>query len=210
MLKKIIALVFLVCSSLAQPTSYWDWSRINIHNISFPASFTWGTTLIAREVEGNPAKDTFSTYAGYIKDNGQIFEATPVGKASDYWNKYKEDIDRMVKHGLTSLCRSLDWAKIEPIEGYFDEAVLTRYIAEFAYAHSRGIKTTIILKEYSDPQWFIDKSGFESKQNIILFERYCLKVFNALQGYVDAYITFWCPDSYAMLGYWTDNHPPFK
>src|SRR5581483_10943243 len=117
MLKKIIITALLLCNAITQTTSYWNWSRIDITTIHFPASFTWGTTIMAREVEGNPANDTFSTYAGHIKNNGQPLEITPVGKAADYCNKYKEDIDRMVQHGITALCRSLDWSKIEPTEG---------------------------------------------------------------------------------------------
>jgi len=181
-----------------------------VTNINFPKSFTWGTTLIARAVEGNTTNDTFSTYAGYIKKNGTIFEQTPVGIASDHWNRYKEDIDLMVKAGLTSFCCTIDWNKIEPTEGNFNQEVLAHYNDKFTYAYTRGIKPIVTFKDYSDPQWFMDKGGFEREQNIVFFERYCLKVFNTLQATVDKYITFWCPDSYAILGYWNDSHPPFK
>src|SRR5438477_11445017 len=100
MLKRIFAACLLLCSTLTHTTSYWNWSRIDVNSINFPQSFIWGTTIIAREVEGNSTNDTFSAYAGRKNRDGKIFQATPVGKACDYWNRYKEDIDLWLNMAL--------------------------------------------------------------------------------------------------------------
>jgi beta-glucosidase len=210
MLKKTIATLLIVCSTLTQATSYWNWSHIDVTNISFPKTFSWGAAVSAREVEGNTTNDTFFEYAHHIRKNGERFVKTAIDNACDHWNRYKEDIDLIKQAGLTSFCCSIEWSKIEPTEGNFDEAALAHYADLCAYAHKNDINVTIVLKDYNDPQWFMKRGGFAVTKNSALFERYCLKICKALQGNVDKYITFWCPDSYAILGYWNDSHPPFK
>lgn len=122
----------------------------------------------------------------------------------------RQDAQLAKEAGLTELCVSIDWAKVEPSPGVFDEEVLQHY-ADFCVALIRsGIEPVIILKDYLDPVWFLKMGAFEKKTNIVVFERYCLKVLKALKGKTYRVITFWNPESYAMLAYWNKSHPPYK
>jgi beta-glucosidase len=213
MLKKIINIstVLVLCTSaLLQGTSYWNWSSIDTSAIQFPTSFAWGTTAFAYEVEGNSINNSWNTSETYVKSDGEAFQQERSGIACDHWNRYKEDIQLMAQAGLTSYCFSIDWSKIEPEHGIFDEVALQHYADVCDELNRNGIKPLIILKDYRDPIWFLNCGAFEKEQNIALFEEYCLKVFSVLQGKAFDYITFWTPDSYAMLAYWNNSHPPFK
>lgn len=213
MFKKIIktsSIVLLCISTLIQGTTYWHWSSINTNDIQFPSSFTWGTTTMACEVEGNSKNDSWTAFESYVHSNGEKFQQVPPGIACDHWNRYKEDIQLIAQQGLTSYCFSLDWSKIEPQQGQFDESALQHYADVCDECNYYGIKPLIIFKDYRDPIWFLNCGGFEKTQNITFFEQYCLKVFTKLQGKVFDYVTFWTPESYAMLAYWNNNHPPFK
>ena len=49
------------------------------------------------------------------------------GQAADFWNRYEEDIDRAV--GLNSTCfrLSVEWGRLEPVQGQIDQHGLQRY-----------------------------------------------------------------------------------
>src|SRR4029079_5376948 len=132
-----------------------------------------------------------------------------VGKGVEHDTRYQEDIQLIKEIGMTEIIYVLDWSKIEPSEGNFNEDVLKRYADEFAECHRNGIKVIVALKGLEDPSWYVQKGAFEKSQNIYIFERYCVVVAQALKNIVDRYITFWSPESYAMLAYWNKTHPPF-
>lgn len=149
--------------------------------MSFPSNFNFGASLFSNEV----------------KDIG-------------HWERYRQDAQLAKEAGLTEFCFSLDWSKIEPMPGVFDEQVLQHY-ADFCIALIRnGVEPVVVLKDYTDPAWFLKMGAFEKQDNIENFERYCLKVFSALKGKAYRFITFWNPESYAMLAYWNKSHPPYK
>ncbi|HSC25300.1 MAG TPA: family 1 glycosylhydrolase [Candidatus Babeliales bacterium] len=149
--------------------------------MSFSSDFKFGTLIFAGEVE-----------------------------KCDHWNRYKEDIQLMKESGLTACSLSIDWEKVEPSLGYFDQQALQHYADACDEFNYNNIEPVIILKDYRDPAWFINCGGFEKDYNIQYFEEYCSKVFEALQGKAYKFITFWSPESYAMLGYWNKTHYPFK
>lgn len=199
-MKKFIAVVLLNLLSIQSHSApYWNWSHIDISRISFPSFFKLGVTNFAYEIEGNSTNTTCHVYA-----NKQA------GIACDHWNRYQEDIELMNDCGITSCCFSLEWAKIEPAPGVFDLEVLQHYFDECSESIRNGIQPIINLKDFRDPVWFIDMGGFEKQENIAYFEQYCMKVFEVLQGQVQKFITFWTPESYAMLAYWNKSLYPFK
>ena len=164
-----------------KPARHGDWQKSHIKRMRFSSNFQFGASLFANEAI-----------------------------ESDHWNRFAEDIQLIKEAGLTTFLFSLDWNKIEPSQGYFDEHILQHYVDFCDELIRNGIEPVIILKDYCDPVWFIDCGGFEKECNIALFERYCSKVLQALQGRTYKVITFWAPESYAMLSYWTKAHAPFK
>jgi beta-glucosidase len=184
MFKKIsLFLGFLVfgANNSVQSVPYWDWNSKNMQSMDFPSNFNFGASIFANESKGY-----------------------------EHWDRYRQDAQRAKEVGLTELCFSLDWSIIEPAPGVFNEDALQHY-ADFCVALIRnGVEPVIILKDYNDPAWFLQSGGFEKSKNIALFERYCLRVFRTLSGKAYRFITFWNPESYAMLAYWNKSHAPYK
>jgi len=206
----LLATGLLCANALTQATSYWNWQSTNTSAIQFPQGFLWGATTLAYEVEGTATNNTWHTHESYVKSDGQPFAKESSGIACDHWNRYAEDAQLMGNIGLNSHCLSLDWSAIEPTPGVFDEQALQHYADVCDEDNRNGVAPMIIFKDYRDPAWFIERGGFEKTSNIALFERYCLKVFQALSGKAYNFITFWAPESYAALAYWNNSHPPFK
>ena len=51
------------------------------------------------------------------------------GQACDHWNRYKEDSQLIQNLGANSYRMSVEWSRIEPQQGVFDEAALDHYAA---------------------------------------------------------------------------------
>jgi len=190
------------------PTTYWKWQNINIGTIQFPASFEWGVTTLAYEVEGYAKTSTWYAWENHVKYDGTPFTTTRSGKGTGHTQNYKEDVQLMKKMGITTYCFSLDWSRIEPEQGRFDETVLQHYADLCDELIKNNIAITAILKDYCDPLWWGYLGGFEYEKNLYLFERYCLKMHEILGTKVDRWITFWAPENYAVLGYLIGNTPP--
>jgi len=210
-IKKTIFFLIICCSFLKTViagTTYWNWQKIAINDVSFPQSFEWGVTSLAHEVDGYAKTSTWYSWEPHTLDNGKPFVATRSGNACKHKKNYKKDVQLMKDMGITSYCFSLDWSRIEPEQGCFDENELQDCLELCIELEKNNIAPIVVLKSHCDPLWFGYIGGFEKEKNIELFERYCLKVYKTLYQKVDRWVTFWAPEAYAMLGYLAGTIPP--
>lgn len=203
------SMIALLTQNTLLPTTYWKWQNINMYGVQFPASFEWGTTTLSYETEGYSKTSTWYTWENHVGNNTtQPFTKTRSGNAAAHIQNYKEDIRLMKEMGITTYCFSLDWSRIEPEQGCFDEAVLQHYVDLCDELTKNNINATVILKDYCDPLWWGYLGGFEYEKNLYIFERYCLKMHQLLGNKVNRWITFWAPENYAVLGYLVGTTPP--
>lgn len=187
-----------------------------------PKTFLWGAGTSAHQVEGGCSPEICSwarwehEHVG-LNDTAQVQELS--GAACNHWNMYTQDIALLKKSlGLNSYRFSVEWAKIEPTEGKFDQAVLDHYAQVCAHLVAQGIKPVIGLHHYTDPCWFMDKGGFAKEENITYFIRFADTLFAYLYKHIykkvtDPHLlpmisTFNSPSGYAAKGYWAGVTPP--
>lgn len=185
-------------------------------DLDFPPDFILGVGTSAYQVDGNCHH---SSYATWPHKNPRYKELA--GKACDHWNLYKEDI-HLMRHelGVAASRFSVEWSRIEPHEGEFDQEALDHYAAVYVEYIRNGIQPFIGFHHYSDPQWFLDKGGFEQPKNKNLFVHFCTRVYQELnaahslaslpENLQPRWITFNSPASYAANGYLTGERPPGK
>src|SRR5579864_9381171 len=70
---------------------------------------------------------------------------TPRGKATDFWNRYKEDVDLAKRLGCRAFRLSLAWARLEPEPGVWDEAACAHYREVLQYLRGAGMTTVVTL-----------------------------------------------------------------
>lgn len=202
--EKLLLLCALILQN-AHATPTWNWSEPEITNVSFPQQFIWGAGTSALQVEGNCTNTSWAT-----AEQTGAFESC-AGIACDHWNRYKEDIQLLASIGLTAYRFSVEWSKIEPHKGIFDEEALQHYQDVVDTLVGHGIKPIITLHHYTDPRWFADEGGFEQPENIHYFVAFARKVIDRLQPHgVYLWLTFNSPDGYAARGYLQATQPPFK
>ena len=90
---------------------------------AFPDGFLWGAATAAHQVEGgNVNSDMWELEWA----TPSIF-AEPSGDACDHYHRYAEDMALMAELGFNAYRFGVEWARIEPEEGWFSRAELDHY-----------------------------------------------------------------------------------
>ena len=135
----------------------------------FPSDFLWGVAHAGHQVEGdNSNSDTW--FAELVSPT--VFKE-PSGKACNNWELWREDIDLAVGMDLNAYRFSVEWARVEPSEGTFDEAVLDHYEAIVDYCVEVGLAPVVTFNHFTSPHWFAKRGSWLDDKAPELFARYC-------------------------------------
>ena len=135
---------------------------------SFPADFLWGVAHAGHQVEGdNSNSDTW--FAELVSPT--VFKE-PSGKACNNWELWREDIDLAVGMNLNAYRFSVEWARVEPSEGTFDEAVLDHYEAIVDRCLEVGLAPVVTFNHFTSPHWFAMRGSWLDAKAPELFARY--------------------------------------
>jgi beta-glucosidase len=172
----------------------------------FPDDFQLGVSSAATQIEGGDTNNNWYAWAcgGHIKDG-----TSPV-VANDHYRRWKEDLDLMVAMGIRNNRFGLEWSRIEPKEGCFDEEALAHYRTEIQAMVDAGIRPLLTLHHFSNPIWFEEMGAFENPACLNIFLRFTDKIVRTLGDLVSEYITINEPNVYAMNGYMGVGFPPGK
>lgn len=169
----------------------------------FPNNFYWGAASAAYQVEGGIENTDWAEAAR----QGRV----PVcGRACDHYNRYEEDFDLAKSLGHNAHRFSVEWARIEPEEGKFDEEAIEHYRKVLLALKARGLTPFITLWHFTLPLWFSEKGGFERKDSAEIFARYCSFVVSRLSDLCVHFSTINEPSVYGSNGWLRGSWPPFK
>ncbi len=171
-----------------------------------PEGFLMGSATAATQIEGGDENNNW--YDWYRK--GHITDGTSCTRANDHWNRYAEDIDIMGRMNHKVYRMGLEWSRIEPRNGNFDESAIKHYRDELLLLRSKGIKPLVTLHHFSHPIWFVDEGGFEKEASVKYFERYVKYAVENLGDLAEEYITINEPNVYMANGYVFGTWPPGK
>ncbi|MFC1630089.1 glycoside hydrolase family 1 protein [Patescibacteria group bacterium] len=166
-------------------------------NTEFPKGFLWGTATSSYQVEGGIENSNWSL-------------KYPAGKACDHYNLYEKDFDLMKELNQNAYRFSIEWSKIEPKEGKFDQKEIDHYKEMLKALKKRGISAMATLHHFTIPVWMSEKGGFSNKKSCDYFSRFSNKVFSELKDLVDFWITSNEPIIFASKGYLEKSWPPQK
>lgn len=146
--------------------------------MSFPKGFMIGAATAAHQVEGNNIHSDY--WAQELLPHTSFAE--PSGLACDHYNRFEEDIRLLAGAGLNAYRFSVEWARIEPEEGKFDEAEIEHYRAVIACCRAHGVEPIVTLHHFTSPVWLIRKGGWEAESTVEDFRRYAAYVTEKLGG----------------------------
>ena len=163
----------------------------------FPGDFLWGAATAAHQVEGD---NTNSDWWEWEHRAGTPVRE-PSGRACEHYTRYPDDIHALKELGLNTYRYSVEWARIEPRDGEFDETQLTHYRAMTEAVRAEGLTPMVTLHHFTLPKWVADRGGWTSSGTADRFARYCQKVVDRLGDIVDWWCTINEPGNVAVGGY---------
>lgn len=163
---------------------------------SFPKGFLWGASTAAHQVEGNNINADIwpmenlpgTTFAERSGDAANSFELWPV------------DLDLVQGMGLNAYRFSLEWARIEPDQGHFSNAMLDHYKAIVDGCHARGLHPVVTFNHFTTPRWFAALGGWLNPEAPSLFERFCARAAKHMAGGIGHALTLNEPNLAGILG----------
>src|SRR5690349_19808431 len=93
----------------------------------FPTGFLWGAATAAHQAES--AGQAASDWSIWEKIPGRVKNGDLAANGPDEWDHYDDDFALARSLGHNAYRFSLDWARIEPTQGTFDEAAIAHYRA---------------------------------------------------------------------------------
>lgn len=194
--------------------------------LEFPEGFLWGAAVSAYQVEGGNTNDwsewekkNADRLAEEAKTKWQDWQKKKFpemfdpknyicGRACDFYNRYESDLDIAKSLGLNAFRISIEWSRIEPEEGKFDEKEIEHYRKVIKAIRERGMEPFVTLWHYTNPLWIQDIGGWENKKTIRYFTRYVEKAAESLGRNVDYWITLNEPQTYSGLSFASGIRPP--
>lgn len=167
--------------------------------IKFPEKFYWGTATSAYQVEGG------------IKNNwSKAGEKYDAGICCDHYNRFEEDFDLAKKMNNNAHRFSIEWARIEPEEGKFDQKEIEHYRKVILALKQRGLEPFVTLWHWTLPIWVSDQGGWVNKKTIYDFSRYCERVVTAFKDDVKYWMVLNEPGCWFAKAYGTKEFPVSK
>lgn len=151
----------------------------------FQESFLLGASTAAHQVEGN---NIHSDYWAMENIPHTSF-AEPSLDAVDHYNRYEEDIRLLADSGLNAYRFSIEWARIEPVKGEYEEAEIDHYRKVLECCHRNGITPIVTMHHFTSPAWLIAEGGWENPDTVEYFKNYCVYVVRNLGDLMEYVVT---------------------
>ena len=160
--------------------------------MNFPENFLIGAATAAHQVEGNNVHSDCWALEN-IKHTDYLEKS---GLAVDHYNRFEEDICLLAQAGLNAYRFTIEWARIEPEEGKFDEKEIEHYRNVIRACKKNNVEPMVTLHHFSSPVWLIRKGGWEAATTPDDFARYVEYVISKL----GSELTYVCTINEANMG----------
>lgn len=188
----------------------------------FPAGFLWGASTAAHQVEGHQlnnwsvweptvadrlaetAPERLQDMApdwNLIKEEATDRDAYISGEAADHYHRYEEDFDTLAELDLSAYRFSVEWSRIEPEYGQFNQEALDHYEDVVDALLERNIEPFIMLHHFTNPVWIDEMGGWHNPEVSEAFARYAETVVERMKNKVNFWITINEANTYIFMRY---------
>jgi len=171
-------------------------------SLEFPPGFLWGAATSAHQVEGNNVHSDWWAWeqAGRVKERS--------GLACDQYRRFADDFDVAASLGHNAHRLSVEWSRLEPKEGEWNDEALAHYVEVVQALRQRRLEPIVTLHHFTSPQWLTQDGGWVQARVVERFARYAERVAKALGPLVRYWITINEPMVFLKMHYVTGEGPP--
>lgn len=137
-----------------------------------PGGFVWGAATAAYQTEGSTkvAGKGKTMWDDYLVAQGRFLP----DPASDFYNRYEEDIRLAAEHGVNAIRVSIPWSRIFP-NGDDAEPIaegVAHYHELFACCKKYGVEPYVTLHHFDTPATLFDAGDWLNRRTVDAFVRY--------------------------------------
>jgi len=173
--------------------------------LKFPKGFFWGTATSSHQIDGG----NHNNWTEWEKE-GHIEDGTVSGRACDSYHLFEKDADLSVELNNNAYRFSIEWSRIEPEQGKFNQKEIEHYKKVIQALKDRKIEPFITLYHWTIPIWFSDIGGWENKKAPEIFNNFVEYVIKNLDHKVKYWITINEPMIFSFDSYHRGKWPPQK
>jgi len=194
----------------------------------FSKKFFWGASTASHQVEGGTinqwsvwelanAKELAKTAEERLSelpiwDEIKMQAESPKnyvsGEGVEHYKRYKDDFDIAKALNLNALRFGIEWARLEPKEGEWNDKAVEHYHNYIAELKKRGIEPFMNIWHWTVPTWFDEKGGFSKRANLKYFYNFVQKLANEYGKELNYVITLNEPNVYTSFSFVTREWPP--
>lgn len=177
--------------------------------------FWWGTSTASFQNEDRGVKPG-SPY--YFKTDWDIFaeegHIPPRGDDATFsWTYFDKDVEVLKKLGVTHYRFGIEWGRVEPKPGVFNEAAIRQYVGMARKLRAAGIEPVVTLWHFTFPDWLYDsqkknRSNFLHPNVESAWKEYVTRMVTALAPYVRVYVPQNEPNGDLYISYFGGHWPP--
>ncbi|MBN3038075.1 MAG: glycoside hydrolase family 1 protein [Candidatus Omnitrophica bacterium] len=173
----------------------------------FPEGFFWGAATSSYQVEG---ANTNNDWWLWEQQDGRIADGQRCALACNHYHLYNQDFDIAKELGHNMHRFSLEWSRIEPKRGEWNQEAVEHYRRVILALKERGMTPAVTLFHFCLPIWVSEMGGFENREIVSLFQRYVTKVCRELGEHINYWFTINEPMVFLYKGYFDKTWPPGK
>ena len=170
-----------------------------------PSEFLIGCATAAHQVEGGNEND----WSRFERQRpSPIADGSDASIAIDQYRRYAEDLEQLAADHQDAHRFSVEWARIEPEAGVFDDAALRHYRDVVRRCRRLEMEPVVTLQHFTLPAWLADLGGVINPAAPRLFARYAAACAESLGDDVVWWLTINEPAVLAVQGYLRGLWPP--
>ncbi|MCC6810371.1 MAG: glycoside hydrolase family 1 protein [Deltaproteobacteria bacterium] len=183
--------------------------KLPIAGQRFPLGFLWGAAEDAFQHEGGNTQNDW--HAWIHQSPSPIDRGATYALGTNFWQRWREDFQRAKDDGHTAHRFGLEWSRLEPAPGRYDEAAWAQYERMVrACKEEMGFVTFVNLWHYTLPLWASRAGGWENPTTLERFEAMVAEAARRLGPWVDRWSTMIDAQLYPLAGYLAGQIPPHQ
>ena len=176
-----------------------------MNKYKFPDKFLFGTAVASYQVEGGIYNNDWTIWEN--KKNSVCVE--PCKEACKHYEKLDEDIELLKNLGIRAFRFSIEWSRVEPSIGEFNDQAIKHYVDKAKMLIKNGITPVITFHHFTTPEWLYNDGSWLNSNADDYFNSYVDKMMQVLPKDITYFNTINEPGIFAFFGYFsTTKFPP--
>ena len=175
-----------------------------MNDLKFPDRFLFGTAVASYQVEGGIYNNDWTIWEN--KKNSICVE--PCNEACNHYELIDEDIKLLKTLGIKAFRFSIEWSRIEPLQGTFNDDEINHYVDKANKLISNDITPIITFHHFTTPEWLYNKGSWLNAKSDDYFNNYVAKLMQKLPKEIVYFNTINEPGIFAFFGYFSTNKFP--